>query len=255
MTKTNKHDPGTVCWVDLMTSDAEKARNFYKAMFDWTFAVGGPESGYYSMANLGEDHVAGLGPIPEGMKMPSAWSVYFCTDNVDTTAERVKANGGKVMMGPMDVMDEGRMAVLADPTGAVFGAWQPMKHTGAERIDEPGAMCWYEVYTTDAAKARDFYCKVFNLEPKKLEGAEVDYWTFHKGPKTVGGCMKMTEHMAGMPSHWNTYFAVKDCDAAAKRVAELGGKVMAPPFDTPYGRMSAVFDPIGAAFCVIEMKG
>jgi predicted enzyme related to lactoylglutathione lyase len=253
MTKTDKHEAGTVCWVDLMTTDAEKARNFYKALFDWTFWVGGPETGHYAMGKLGDDNVAGLGQIQPGMNFPSAWTVYFASDNLDATAEKVKANGGNVVMGPMDVMEEGRMGVFADSTGAVFGVWQPKNHTGATRVDEPGAMTWREVLSKDGAKARDFYAKVFGLEPKKLEGG-MEYWTLHKGPNTVCGVMTMNDKQhAGMPPHWNNYFAVKNADESAKKVTELGGKVFAPPFDSPYGRIAIVADPTGAAFSIVQL--
>lgn len=252
MTKTTTHDAGTVCWVDLMTTDAEKARSFYASLFGWNFWVGGPETGHYAMGKLGEDSVAGLGQIQQGMNVPSAWTVYFASDNLDATAEKISAAGGKVMMGPMDVMEEGRMGVFVDPQGAVFGVWQPKRHTGAGRIDEPGAMCWHEVYTTDAEAALDFYQRVFSLERKKLDVPGVEYYTMHKGPKTVGGVMTMPTAMNGVPPHWNTYFEVTDTDAAVKKITELGGKVMAPPFDTVKGRLSAVFDPTGAAFCVIK---
>ncbi len=255
MTTIGKHVPGTISWVDLMTTDAEQAREFYKGLFGWTFAIGGPESGHYAMANLGNDHVAGLGQIGPGTKMPSAWSVYFSTDDVDDTAAKVKANGGTVMMGPMDVMEEGRMAVFTDPTGAVFGAWQPKRHSGAQRIDEPGTMTWYEVNTPDAAKARDFYCKVFGLEPHKLDGGgpPTEYYTLHKGPKTVGGVLQMTKEWAGVPPHWMAYFAVPNTDAAVKTITSLGGKVGVAPFDTPYGRIAVATDPTGAVFSVVQL--
>ncbi|HUS32292.1 MAG TPA: VOC family protein [Kofleriaceae bacterium] len=252
MTKTDKHEAGSVCWVDLMTTDAEKARNFYKGLFDWTFFVGGPETGHYSMGKLGDDNVAGLGQIQDGMKMPSAWTVYFASDDLDATIEKIKANGGSVMMGPMDVMTEGRMGVFTDSTGVVFGVWQPMNHKGAGRVDEPGAMTWREVMTKDAAKAREFYGKVFGLEAKKLEGGSMDYWTLHKGPNTVCGVMQMTDKHAHMPPHWNNYFAVANADAAAKKVTELGGQVYAQPFDSPYGRIAIVADPTGAAFSIVQ---
>jgi predicted enzyme related to lactoylglutathione lyase len=234
-----------------MTSDAEKARNFYKALFDWTFVIGGPESGYYSMANLGDDHVAGLGPLPQNMDMPSMWSVYFASADIDATAARVKAYGGHVTLGPMDVMEEGRMALCVDSTGAVFGVWQPKRHIGAMRVDQPGTMAWREVVSVDAAKARDYYANVFGLTAQPVEGME--YWTLHKGDTVVCGVMQANNIMhSGMPSHWMTYFAVSDTDAAAKKLQELGGKLFTGPFDSPYGRIATAADPMGAAFSIIK---
>jgi uncharacterized protein len=165
---------------------------------------------------------------------------------------KVKELGGSLVMGPMDVMEEGRLAFLADPTGAHFGVWQARRHRGAQVIDEPGAMAWREVNTPDAEKARDFYGALFGLESKKLEGP-MTYWTLHKGEDTVGGVLQMTKEWVGVPPHWMTYFAVADADAAVKRVAELGGKVSVPPFDTPYGRISVANDPTGAVFSVVQL--
>jgi uncharacterized protein len=256
MTKIDSHVPGTVTWVDLMTTNPEAARTFYGELFGWKFEIGGPESGHYGMAKLDGRNAAGVGSQPPGVTFPPAWSVYFATPNLDDTITQVKNHGGTVVMGPMDVMEEGRLAFCVDPTGAHFGAWQGKRHTGAQVIDEPNAMCWYEVNTPDAPKARDFYCKVFGLEPTKLDmtgGPPTDYWTLHKGPKTVAGVLQMTKEWAGVPPHWMTYFAVADTDAACKRIAELGGKVSVPAFDTPYGRMSVVNDPTGAVFSVIKL--
>jgi len=254
----DKHVPGSIIWVDLMSSDAEKARAFYSGLFGWNIAVGGPESGHYGIASLDGKMAAGVGPLPPGAQFPSAWSVYFASDNVDTTVAKVTEQGGKVMVPPMDVMEEGRMAVCIDPTGATFGVWQGKNHTGAKVIDEPGAMTWFECATRDAAKARDFYCKVFALEPKKLDTSggpgPVEYYTLHKGPKTVAGVMQMTQAFpAEIPPHWMAYFAVADADAAAKKITSLGGTVIQPPFDTPYGRISVVKDPTGAVFSIVKL--
>jgi predicted enzyme related to lactoylglutathione lyase len=144
------------------------------------------------------------------------------------------------------------MASFADPTGARFAVWQAKKHQGAQVVDEPGAMCWHEVYSRDAPAARAFYTKVFGLEARRLDTPDAEYWTLHKGAKTVCGAMQMTDGFPKEePSHWNTYFAVPDADKAAVDVSLLGGNVFAPPFDTPFGRMTAVLDPFGAAFCLI----
>lgn len=255
MTKIDQHVAGTVSWVDLMTSNPEKARAFYTGLFGWTFDVGGPEMGGYSLGKLDGRQVGGIGSPPPNSPFPPAWSVYFATDDADATAAKVKEHGGTVVMGPMDVMEEGRLAFFADPTGAHFGVWQPKRHGGAQVIEEPGSTVWFEVNTRDAARARDFYCRVFALEPKKLEGGmPTEYWTLHKGPKTVGGVLQMTKEWEGVPPHWMAYFEVTDTDAAAKRVTELGGKVSVPPFDTPYGRISVVNDPTGAVFSIIKSQ-
>jgi hypothetical protein len=255
MADQDKAALGTVAWVDLQTPDLDKARRFYGELLGWSFAGGDDaNTGFYTTAQIRGRKVAGLGKPPAGSQSPTAWTVYFATDNADDLARRAKDTGGTVLMPPMDVMEHGRMAIFSDPTGGVFGAWQAKQHRGAEVIDEPGAMTWHEIYSHDVTKAREFYARLFALEQKRLDSPDIEYWTLHKGEKTVGGVMQMTAAMPkDLPSHWNTYFAVSDADAAAKQVTALGGSVMQPPFDTPYGRMAAVFDPLGAPFCIIKV--
>lgn len=251
MSTIERHIAGTPSWFDLMTPDLDGALKFYGGLFGWTFDVGSPETGRYTMAKVGGRNAAGIGTQPPGASFPSAWSVYF-EGNADEIAERVKANGGQIMMEPMDVMDFGRMLVAVDSTGAVFGVWQPKSHTGAQVVDEPGAMAWQEVATRDAAKAVDFYARVFSLEPNKMDAPGITYYTLHKGPKTAGGVMQMNEQWpAEIPPHWMPYFAVENTDAAAAKVEELGGKVEVKPFDSPYGRIAVIADPWGAHFTVI----
>jgi predicted enzyme related to lactoylglutathione lyase len=193
-----------------------------------------------------------MAKLQPGSPFPPAWNVYVATDDADATARAVTGAGGQVVVPPMDVMDHGRMAYFADPTGAVFGVWQGVQHQGAQVVGEPGAMVWHEVYTRDVVTARAFYRVVFGLTEKKLDAPGIDYWTLHRGTKTAFGAMQMGEQFPPeVPSHWNTYFAVPDVDASAARLARLGGQVVAPPFDTPYGRMLVANDPSGAAFCLI----
>jgi predicted enzyme related to lactoylglutathione lyase len=254
MPTMDKPIAGTVTWVDLQTPDLEGARRFYGALLGWSFTGGDdPNTAFYVMAQLDGRNVCGMAKLGPQSKFPPMWSVYLATDDADATANRVAEAGGTVVVPPMEVMDLGRMAYFADPTGAYFGVWQARKHTGAQIVDKPGAMTWHEVYTRDIGKARAFYARVFGLEGKRLDAAEVEYFSLHKGDRTVGGAMQITPSMPkDEPSHWNTYFAVTDVDAAAPKVAQLGGRVFAPPFDTPYGRMTAVTDPFGASFCLIQ---
>jgi predicted enzyme related to lactoylglutathione lyase len=252
--KLDRAQPGTVAWVDLATPDLEQSRRFYGELLGWSF-VGGEdaETSFYTLAQLGGRNVAGMARRPSMSPFPPAWTVYIATDDVDALARKVADAGGKIVMGPMDVMEEGRMAYFADPTGARFGAWQPRRHAGAQLIDEPGAMTWHEVYTRNAEKARAFYGPVLGVEARPLDAPGVEYWTMQLGPRTAFGLMQMSDAYfpKEVPSHWNTYFAVRDVEAAAKQVAALGGTVVAPPFDTPYGRMTAIDDPSGAGFCLI----
>lgn len=253
MSKIDRHAPGTISWGDLMTPDLEGAKKFYGDLFGWTFAGGDDEKmGFYTHCQLDGLRAAGMGKLPPDAMVPSAWSIYFATEDADALAARIRESGGEVMAGPTDVMDFGRMVVARDPTGAAFGAWQAKSHTGAEIADEPGAMCWHEVNTRDAAKAKDFYGTIFGLETRKMDAPGMTYYTLHQGAKTAGGVLQMDESWpAEMPPHWMIYFAVQDTDAAAAKIESLGGKVGVKPFDTPYGRMAVATDPWGAHFTVM----
>jgi hypothetical protein len=256
MPNIDKAVASTVVWVELATPDLAKARAFYGELLDWSFDGGDdPRTGFYTMAQRGGRNVAALrikGPDQPG---PSAWQIYFGSDNVDETARKITAAGGRQLMAPMTVMKHGRLAVFADPTGAPFGVWQAMQHTGTQLVNEPGAMAWHEIYTRDASKSLKFYTQVFGLEPQRLGNSGMEYWTLHKAETTVCGLMQMTDQFPkDVPSHWNTYFAVSDADAATKKAQQLGATVVQPPFDIPYGRMSALDDPLGAGFAVIKLK-
>jgi predicted enzyme related to lactoylglutathione lyase len=257
MAKRDRAEPGTVSWVDLQTPDLDGARRFYGELLGWSFQGGeDPQTSFYVLAQIGGRNVAGLAKLGTDARFPPMWSVYLASDEVDETTRTITAEGGKVVVAPMDVMDQGRMAYFTDPTGAYFGVWQGKQHQGAQLVDEPGAMIWHEVYTRDVNKARAFYERVMSAEARRLDAPGIDYWTFHRGPRLIGGVMQMTAQFPPeIPSHWNTYFAVTDVDASAKRLTALGGTVQAPPFDTPYGRMTAVVDPFGAAFCLINWSG
>jgi predicted enzyme related to lactoylglutathione lyase len=246
---------GTIAWVDMQTPDLDKAKRFYGELLGWSF-IGSDDtnSEFYMTAHIRGRRVAGISRLPSQTQDRPAWTVYLATDNADDTARRIKDAGGRLLMPPMDVVEYGRTAIATDPAGANFGIWQAKERHGAQVVDEPGAMAWHEIYTHDVTKARDFYAQVFGLEQRRLDSPSLEYWTLHKGAKTAFGVMQMTSSMpADLPAHWNTYFAVADIDAAVKKVTALGGTVMAPPFDTPYGRMSAVIDPSGAAFSAIKL--
>ncbi len=242
MAKLDGADPGTVAWVDLQTPDLDTVRKFYGELLGWSFAgADNANAGFYVMAQLGGRNVAGMVKLSSESRFPPMWSVYIATESADAIATKVREAGGKIVMPPMDVMDQGTMAYFADPTCA-----------GAQVVAEPGAMTFHEVYTRDATKARAFYASVFGLESKRLDEPNIEYWTLSKGTKTAFGVMQMSDQFGkDVPSHWNTYFAVTDVDASAKTVTSLGGQVAAPPFDTPYGRIAVVVDPLGAAFCLM----
>jgi predicted enzyme related to lactoylglutathione lyase len=240
-----------------MSHDADAGRAFYSALFGWSWEVSGPETGHYGVAHVAGARTAGLGAIPPGDPTPTAWTVYFGVDDADATAAAIVAHGGVVLVPPMDIANEGRMAIAQDPTGAVFGLWQPGDHKGANLVHEPGGMSWCEVNTRGADAACDFYSKVFGLEVRRLDAPiPTDYFTLrnHEADAPVAGILQMTDAWGDLPPHWMLYFSVNDADDAAQRAVELGGTCLHGPFDTAYGRMAVLQDPQGAVFSIQQNR-
>jgi len=247
---TSRYPNGVPCWVDLAVPDVEAGLAFYRELFGWAGEIGPADLGHYTTCTLDGRPVAGVGGFMPGREGPSVWTTYLAADDVDAGVRRVQAAGGTVSLPPMDVMAFGRMAVVADPTGAVFGVWQGEEHLGAGVVNEPGAVVWNELYTPDSARARDFYASVFDFTYEDMSDGDFDYATFHVAGEVRGGIAGATN---GPPAHWATYFAVGDADESVDRVDTLGGRVLRGPEESPYGRVAAVQDPQGAPFNLIAV--
>ncbi len=253
VTRDSAWPSGTPCWVDLGVDDIARAAAFYSTLFGWDIQPGPPEAGGYSMCLKAGHAVAGIGPKQGPPGTPPAWTVYLASDDVDQTAGKITGAGGQVLVAPMDVMDVGRMAVAADPAGAVFGVWQARSHTGMGLANEPGSVCWNENFSRDMDGNQVFYHAVFGYEYGDMSTADFRYATLKLDGREVGGIGDLGEgSRPGPPAYWSTYFAVEDTDAAVATVTAVGGSVLREPWDTPYGRMAAVSDDQGAAFSLMS---
>jgi uncharacterized protein len=273
MPERNGYIPGVPCWVDTSQPDPEAAVDFYRGLFGWEFEdVMPPESeGRYFIARLRGGEVAAVGSIPEAAPAVAMWNTYIWVDSADDTASKVRAAGGAVMMEPFDVMDAGRMAVLTDPEGAAFCAWQAKENRGARVVNEPGSLNFNGLNTRDVQGAKSFYGSVFGWTTLALDGG-AEMWTLpgygdylerdnpdlRKQTAEAGGPEGFVDVVASInpiphdqpdtPAHWSVTFAVDDADATAARATELGGKVVVPPFDAPWVRTTIINDPQGATF-------
>ncbi|MFJ5121558.1 VOC family protein [Kitasatospora sp. NPDC088548] len=251
---TAPYKPGTPCWVDLMASDQQAALDFYRDLFGWQGHVGPPEFGGYSVCSLNGKPVAGImaAMAPEGEPLPPvAWTTYLATDDAEAASRAIADNGGTILYPVMDVGSVGRMLVAADPTGAVFGVWQKVDFAGAGIVNEPGALVWNELNTTDTEAAGRFYHQAVGLRPATIQGMD-GYFSLNVGDRTVGGMQKTAGYLApGTPPHWMTYFSVDDTDSTVDALVKAGGSVIQPPFDMQSGRMAVVQDPQGAVFALI----
>ncbi|WP_069171263.1 VOC family protein [Streptomyces griseus] len=253
------------CWVDVQLSDLEAGKRFYGGLFGWTFRAedGMPFADAYSDGRL----VAALAAKQDG-RMPTAWGVYFATDDILASVALVRKAGGQVITDPVRAGRAGVLAQVADPGGAVFGLWQAGDRAGFEKRYEPGAFCWTEVRTRQPERVDAFYEEVFGFrgtDPDEVAGGAgevADLRVFspagtEPGPDTaVLGRAVLTDAVPAMlPSHFLTYFAVADCARAAESAVRLGGRISAPAQDTPYGRTAVLQDDQGAAFAVLQPAG
>ncbi|MFI5606256.1 VOC family protein [Amycolatopsis sp. NPDC051903] len=238
---------GTPCWVDLMVPDRAAAAQFYQALLGWDIQFGGAETGFYGMAQLAGRPVAGVGETPSGQKgMPAVWTTYLGVSDVDKAVAAIIEAGGRIVAPPMDVMEEGRMAIATDPTGAAFGLWQSGRHFGTQVTLAPGALAWNECMSRDYATAKAFYGDVFGYSFGDLSTEDFTYATLDVDGRPVGGLGQATgtDYEPG----WMLYFWTADADAAAARIPELGGTIVSAPVDTPFGRMLMAKDNQGAGF-------
>ena len=256
MPEISEFQPGLPSWADLSTTNADESAEFYAGLFGWE-AKEGPgdaeETGGYRMFLKDGKQVAGLMQMQD---QPPSWNTYISVADADEVAENVKEAGGQLLVEPMDVMDQGRMAFLADPTGAALGVWQAKAHRGAALVSEPGATAWHQLNTRDPEKAGDFYQAVFGWDSERVDTGGADYWEWQLDGKSVGGMFRMGDDFPeDLPAHWIVYFAVEDADAATEKAKEAGAQVRAEPFDNEAGRFAILTDPHGAAFAVIHQGG
>jgi predicted enzyme related to lactoylglutathione lyase len=249
MGERDSYAPGTFCWADLGTTDADAAKVFYTRVFGWEAvdaAVG--DAGTYTTFKLDGRDVAAMYEMNEEQRsaLTPHWASYVSVEDVDALAPRVRELGGEVLAEPFDVTEAGRTAALRDPTGATLHLWQPRGQRGAGRVNDPGCMCWNELASPDPARARDFFAELLGWS---VEPEESGYGVIRRDGAINGGIRPPQD---GEPTHWLVYFTVASCDETVAAIREAGGSVIAGPMDTPVGRVAAVGDPQGAAFALFE---
>ncbi|MGW0823414.1 VOC family protein [Streptomyces sp. NPDC002845] len=257
---TTRYVTGAPNWLDLGTPDIDGASSFYGGLFGWQFQSGGPEAGGYGFFQLdGRTAAGGMQNPPE--QGPPSWTVYFQTPDADATAKAAEQAHGSVLMQPMDVMEHGRMAILADPAGVPFGIWQPARIKGLDVVVTPGSLCWLELYTPDLPAAAGFYNAVFGWETSAITFPEGTYTCVNPAgtePEAMfGGIVPLaddpTETETG--AYWLPYFEVTDTDATVGRAREQGGKVRMPATSMEgVGRFAKLADPYGARFAVLKSE-
>jgi uncharacterized protein len=272
MPERDGYIPGVPSWVDTSQPDPEAALPFYSGLFGWEFEDMMPEGspGRYFVGRIRGGDVAAVGSIPEGTPPVAMWNTYIWVESADDTAAKAREAGGAVVMEPFDIIDSGRMAMLTDPEGAAFCVWQAGQHKGAQIVNEHGALNFNGLATRDVERAAAFYGAVFGWTILTLPAGLM--WTLpgygdhleerspglRKQMAQMGGPEGFIDVVAALnpiaaddtetPAHWSVTFGVDDAHATAAKVGELGGEVVAGPFDAPWSRPVVIKDPQGATF-------
>jgi uncharacterized protein len=253
MPKIDAIPAGAPCWVDLFTSDMDRARSFYEQVLGWTSEAAGPEYGGY--VNFSKDGVGVAGAMTNdgSTGQPDGWNIYLAAEDAAATVDAAEAAGGSVIVPAMDVMALGRMAVVTDPGGAAIGIWQPGEHTGFGVLAEPGAPGWFELHTRAYDDSVAFYQKVFGWDTH-VAGDQPDfrYTTLGEGEQARAGIMDATAFLGDQPSRWQFYIEVVDTDATVQRATDAGATVVEDAENTPYGRLAVIADPSGVPFAIMS---
>lgn len=265
MSAREHYESGVPCWVESLQSDPAAAIGFYAGLFGWDFAgpgeMPGDPPGRYFVARLRGRDVAGVGSRPPGQDGAAVWGTHISVASAEEAAERAHAAGGSVLVEPFGALPAGRCAVLRDPAGAVFCVWEPGTRHGAQLVNEPSAWAISMLHSSGPDAAAAFYAEVFGWERATMgAGGGVELLRL---PGYVGGepqqpvprdvVAVMAPDGEGAGSYCSVDFWISDARAAAQRVSELGGRVLAEPSESPRFRTAVLADPAGAAFSVSQL--
>jgi hypothetical protein len=237
---------GKFVWHEQVSSDPKQAQDFYAQLFGWGTEVFKPGEVDYAMISSGGQTHGGFGKAMEGAPPPH-WLSHVAVEKLEETIEKAKSSGGKLVAGPFDMSEVGRIAIIADPQGAYLSAFQPEGEGPAPE----GVFVWDELGTSDVDHAQRFYEQVFGWTTSDMGEEYGGYRVFNRGETGIAGLMALPD--SSIPPHWQPYVAVDDPDRTAARATELGGAVAAEPMDVPnVGRIAVLRDPQGATFGIIK---
>jgi predicted enzyme related to lactoylglutathione lyase len=271
MSTREDYPAGVPCWVDSSQPDPVGAADFYGKIFGWDVEDTMPPGtgAHYFMGRIEGRDAAAISSLAPGAPLQATWNTYVRVESADEAAARVRAAGGAVLSEPFDVFDSGRMAVFADPAGAVFCVWQPDAHRGAAAVNEHGAVVFNDLHTDDVEGAKAFYGAVFGwgtieagapmwVLPGYGDHLEALNPGMRAAMREMGAAEGFEDVVArvlpsfGAPAHWGVTFMVDDADVVVTRARELGGSVLSEPMNVPWSRFAVLADPAGATFSVSQ---
>jgi predicted enzyme related to lactoylglutathione lyase len=263
MSRRDTYPAGVPCFVDTLTPDLDAAMSFYGGIFGWEFAGPGPMpgDGSYYVARVDGDDVAGIGTLPAAgaAPPPPAWNTHVSVDSADDAVAHARAAGGTVLVEPFDAPPAGRLAVICDPAGGVFTVWEAGIRPGAGRVNEHSAWAMSLLTTPDVEGAKAFYGEMFGWQAEAFG----PFWVFRLPgyvggevqqpvPRDVVAAMTAGNRTPPTAATWSVDFWIADADGAAAAAPQLGGSVIAEPFDEAPFRRAVLAGPDGAVFAISQ---
>lgn len=239
-------------WINVMTTEADRAASFFTSVLGWTYADEAPCVKVILVDGLPAGGLIDLAVCPPGLT--TSIGVMIKVESAEAAVARVNALGGEAE--PVFDMPDGRMSACKDPCGGVFHVWQPLTKDGAECDSHAhGAPTWFETLTTDVDRAVRFYTELFGWQAAVEEPAPgMTYTVFKHGDVPIAGAMRFApDKMGGIPPHWATYFAVDSADEAVRLAKQHGATICLGPQDIPkVGRFALMKSPQGVPFHVLQ---
>lgn len=248
---------GQFVWYDNMTTDIDAATTFYKKVIGWEAMDSGMPDRAYTILSTGNSRIGGLMPLPDDMRAagaPPHWRGYISVEDVDASAEKVKAAGGIIHHAPEDIPGVGRFAFAADPHGAMFILFKPAVAPSGDPLspNTHGHVGWHELHAGDLDSAWAFYEKIFGwTKGEPIDMGPMGIYQIFDIQGTQSGGMMTKMPQTPVP-FWLYYFTVDAIDAASTRVKESGGQIINGPIQVPGGSWIVnCVDPQGAVFAMV----
>jgi predicted enzyme related to lactoylglutathione lyase len=209
-TPTETHHQGKFVWNDLLTDDVAAAKDFYGQLFGWTFE----QLGGYTVVSNNSQKIGGMAQVGEESAKTGAarWISSLSVADVDKAASLITEAGGTVHVGPLELINRGRGALVDDPQGAQFLL---LYATDGDPVDsEPviGSWLWHELWSNNTEASLAFYLEM----------------------------------------RWVPVVRVADTEETAERAEQLGGKLLVGPRDTASGGSVALLSDRSDALVIIQ---
>lgn len=255
---TNERHAGKVVWHDLLTNTPAESRKFYGELFGWDFEKPGIDIG------IGGDSAYMLirhdGQLIGGMVDTNAlgrdenisqWITVLSVGDVAAATQTAVGSGGNLLREPTELASRGTLAIVEDPSGAVFALLQTKGGDPADREPAVNGFLWDELWTDNVDVAASFYTEVvgFEHENREIEETGATYHLFKADEKPRAGVL--VNPFGDVPPVWVNYLRVEDPSAITARVEALGGDILlaVQPRDIG-GKVAFIAGPSGAGIAL-----